>query len=107
MKVARVKAGICGFVTEIVASSQNGRQVDLVFRTQCPNLKPMEEELTQVDAYAECFAKVGDSPVYHLARKFCKHAACPVPSAIIKEIEIAAKLALPADVTFEFEDDAE
>ncbi|KLU59667.1 hypothetical protein CEB3_c37990 [Peptococcaceae bacterium CEB3] len=57
MKAARVKAGICGFASEISASSQNGHQVDLVFHTQCPNLKPMEEELTQVDAYAECLPR--------------------------------------------------
>ncbi|WP_206810507.1 DUF6951 family protein [Paradesulfitobacterium ferrireducens] len=107
MKVAKVKAGICGFHSEISASSQNGRQVDIIFKTECPNLQPMEKELTQVDAFKECFAKVGDSPVFHLARKYCKHAACPVPTAIIKEVEIAGKLALPQNVLIEFEDDEE
>ncbi|GAB6174780.1 hypothetical protein JCM15765_42580 [Paradesulfitobacterium aromaticivorans] len=45
MKVAKVKAGICGFYSEISASSQNGRQVDIIFKTECPNLQPMEKEL--------------------------------------------------------------
>ena len=107
MKVTKVAAGICGFHSEISASSQEGRQVDIVFRTDCPNLKPLEEELTQVDAFKECFAKVGDSPVFHLARKYCKHAACPVPTAIIKAVEVAGKLALPKDVVIEFVDDAQ
>jgi hypothetical protein len=31
--------------------------------------------------------------------KYCTHAACPVPVAIVKAIEIEAGLALPTDVT--------
>jgi len=71
-------------------------------QTECPSLKPMAEELNEVDAYQECFAKVGESPVFQLARKHCKHAACPVPTAIIKAVEVAAKLALPKNVSIEF-----
>lgn len=36
--------------------------------------------------------------IYELAKKYCKHAACPVPSAIIKGVEVACGLALPKDV---------
>lgn len=105
--VAKVQAGICGFHSEIKASSSDQRQVDIEFRTDCPNLKSLEEELKQVDAFKECFAKFGDSPVFQMARKYVRHAACPVPTAIIKEIEIAAKLALPQNVVIEFVDAGE
>jgi len=36
-----------------------------------------------------------------LAAKHCKHAACPVPSGIIKAIEVAAGLALPKDASIQ------
>ncbi|MHB1443957.1 MAG: DUF6951 family protein [Candidatus Humimicrobiaceae bacterium] len=39
--------------------------------------------------------------MYETCRKYCKHAACPVPSGIIKAIEVACRLALPKDVCFE------
>lgn len=107
MKQAKVKAGICGFTSEIKGSSQDRRLVDIEFRTTCPNLKPLEEELKQVDAYKECFAKFGDSPVFQMVRKYVRHAACPVPTAILKEIEVAAQLALPENVAIEFVEDGE
>jgi hypothetical protein len=58
----------------------------------------MSQELKEVDAFEEYFSKFGNSKVYELAKKFCKHPACPVPSAIIKGIEVACGLALPKDV---------
>jgi L-fucose isomerase-like protein len=60
----------------------------------------LEFELKEVDGFEECFSKLGDSTVYELAKKYCKHAACPVPSAIVKGIEVACSLALPRDVEF-------
>ncbi len=99
--MARVDAGICGFKTIIEASLKERKIVEISMQTECPDLKPMAEELREVDAYKECFAKVGESPVFHLARKYCKHAACPVPTAVIKAVEVAAKLALPKNVEIE------
>ena len=52
----------------------------------------------KVNGYEECFSKLGDSRVYELAKKHCQHAACPVPAAIIKGIEVVCGLALPRDV---------
>lgn len=94
----KVNAGICGFNTMIRADSVDMQIVLLELITDCPNLKPMEQELKEVDGYDECFSKFGESTVYEIAKKYCRHAACPVPSAIIKGIEAACGLALPKDV---------
>lgn len=83
MAKATVEAGICGFVTSIEAVPEERGKVRLSLETACPSLKPLVEELTLLDGMKECFAPVGDSPVFHLARKYCKHAACPVPIAIV------------------------
>jgi hypothetical protein len=34
-----------------------------------------------------------------MAAKHCKHAACPVPSGIVKAVEVASGLALPKDAS--------
>ena len=101
MIVVKVNPGICGFPTVIKLNGKNRHTVEVLMQTECPNLQPMSEELKEVDAFKECFAKVGESPVFQLARRHCKHAACPVPTAILKGVEAAAKLALPKNVEIE------
>lgn len=66
--------------------------------TECPGVKAMESELQEIDGFAECFAKIGESRVYRLAAKCCRHIAYPVPAAILKGVEVACGLALPRDV---------
>ena len=94
----RVAAGICGFDSEIIAVSEDGQNVNVALTTQCPSLAPMAEKLTELDAFAACFGKLCDSQVYAIANDYCAHSACPVPSGIIKAIEVACGLALPKDV---------
>lgn len=98
MVEVKVNPGVCGLNTMIKVDSEDMQNAVIEIITECPNIKPMEQELKEVDGYEECFSKLGDSRVYELAKKYCKHAACPVPSAIIKGIEVACGLALPKDV---------
>lgn len=98
MTEVKVNAGVCGFVTVIKVESEDMQNAIIHITTECPNIKPMELELKEVDGYKECFSRFGESTVYELAKKYCKHPACPVPSAIIKGIETACGLALPRDV---------
>lgn len=99
MVEVNVNAGVCGFNTIIKVDSEDEQNAVIEIITECPNIKPMEQELKEVDGYKECFSKLGDSYIYELARKYCKHAACPVPSAIIKGVEVACGLALPRDAS--------
>jgi len=98
MVKVEVNPGICGFVSNINYTLADNQTVIIDFATTCPNLKPLEAELKQADGYKECFAKVGDSGIYQVFRKYCVHAACPVPVAVIKGIEVASSLALPQNV---------
>jgi hypothetical protein len=98
MVEVKLNPGICGLNTIIKVDSEDMQNAVIEIVTECPNIKPMEQELKEVDGYEECFSKLGDSKVYELAKKYCKHAACPIPSAIIKGVEVACGLALPKDV---------
>lgn len=100
MATVKVSAGVCGFTTTINTESEDLQEVVIKIESDCSYIKAMACELSKVDGYQECFAQIGEGEVYKVARKYCKHAACPVPSAIIKGIEVACGLALPRDVEF-------
>ena len=92
-----IKAGVCGFTTEINATSEDSMNVMLNIASDCPAYAHFKDEPFEMDAYACCFGKVGQSPVYELLAKTCLHASCPVPSATLKAMEVACDLALPKD----------
>ncbi len=93
----KVNPGICGLNTIITTESNDGQNAAISIKTECPNLKPLENELKEADGFTECFGKMCDTKTYKLANKYCKHTACPVPCAIIKAIEAACGFALPKD----------
>lgn len=103
MVEVKVNPGICGLCSTIGFDSDDMQTVSVDFRTDCPNLKPLEEELKEIDGYAVCFAKLGDGEIYELAHKYCRHPGCPVPAALIKGIEVTCGLALPKDSDIKIE----
>ena len=103
MVEVKVNPGVCGLKSIIKVNSEDMQNALIEIITDCPNIKPLERELKEVDGFEECFSKLGESKVYELEKKYCKHAACPVPSAIIKGIEVACGLALPKDVEIKIE----
>lgn len=100
---ATVNPGICGFATKVTADCEDGQTAAVSLETECPSLAPMAEKLGEVDAFAACFGKIADSAVYQIANDYCAHTACPVPCAVVKAVEAAAGLALPADVSIAIE----
>ena len=79
------------------------QEVNIKIESQCPHIMDMAREIQEIDGFVECFAAFQDSKIYNAAQKYVKHVACPVPSGIIKGIEIACGLALPKTVRFDFE----
>jgi hypothetical protein len=95
---AEIFAGICGFTTT-VETHMNDSHCDLAIDSDCKAVQRLATELTQVEPFHEITFR-GEGPrTLRLAAKHCSHAACPVPTGIIKAVEIEAGLALPADVS--------
>jgi len=92
-----VNGGICGFQTEISIDGNGDKLTEVKFVTQCPNLKPLETELTVLDGFRECFSSLDETDTYTISKPYVRHPGCPVPSAIIKGIEVACGFALPKD----------
>ena len=97
MAKAIINAGICGMVTTVTAQEADG-QMQVSIDSNCPHYKELEAKLQGLEPYSVCFDKVGQSAVYAACAQTCPHGACPVPTGIVKAIEIAAGLALPRDV---------
>jgi hypothetical protein len=101
MAQAVIHSGICGFTTTVQAHMQESGQVKLDITSDCKAVRKLATGLAEVDPYRE-FTFRGEGPeVLRLAPTCLSHAACPVPSGIIKAVEVAAGLALPANATIE------
>ena len=98
MAQAHIFSGICGFQT-LVKARMEGDECVLTITSDCKCIQRLASELSRVDPLREFTYRGGGPVVLEMAAKYCAHAACPVPAGIIKAIEVAAGLALPADVS--------
>lgn len=107
MAHVRIHAGICGFVTQVRATSEDRQHVKLHITSTCPNVARVAETLNSetYDAYKQIGRCKQAGSIYDTeimaACAALPHVACPVPSGICKAIEVAAGLALPRDVHIE------
>lgn len=99
MITVQTDPGICGLPSTITSSSEDMQNVKIEIDSKCPDIMKIAEKIKEVNAMEEVFGKIGENAVYTAAKEHCKHAACPVPAAIMKAVEAAAGLALPKDVT--------
>jgi hypothetical protein len=103
MARAEIYSGICGFRTEVEATSEDKQHVTLKITSTCPDVLRVAKKLNNVelDAYQEIGPCSQPGSIYETrVMAICghlPHVACPVPSGICKAIEVAAGLALPRD----------
>ncbi|MFA0816167.1 MAG: hypothetical protein ACC608_10320 [Anaerofustis sp.] len=103
MTKVTIQPGPCKMTTVVEAEKIDQSTAKVKITTDCKFYQPLQEELTEVDAYQEIFGKFGEGEVYTVCAKYCKHPTCPVPSGILKAVEAECGLALPTDVTMTFE----
>ena len=102
MATVKVDPGICGFKTVIHAECDDMQTCTLTIHSSCPNIGSITIE--GIDAYQECcFVKCDESQIMNELGKTLPHIACPIPTAALKAVEVAAGLALPADVSMTIE----
>ena len=66
-------------------------------------LQKMNEDLECLDWHRDIFKNICGSLVYLSADKHLRHTDCPVPSAIIKVVQIELDGMVPMDVKMKFE----
>jgi hypothetical protein len=72
--------------------------------SECEMVKKLGTELPELN-FMDAFKGIFDNPVYTKGATCLKHVACPVPSGILKALEVEAGLAVPRDVSIVFEKD--
>ncbi len=98
MATAEIEAGICGLTTT-VQTQADGATVRVDIQSDCEHIARLAAALTEVEPFREISFRGQEPLTLEKAREHCAHAACPVPTGILKAIEIEAGLALPKDVT--------
>lgn len=98
MSKVKVEAGVCGFVTEVEALLDDSQKVTLNIESDCPHVMALADNYPESEGMMEVFLPFGESPLFKAAQDNLKHSACPVPTAIMKAIEVSCGLALPRDV---------
>ncbi len=104
MARTHIFSGRCGYSTDVEATrleTDNGDRVRLAITSDCNACRRLAQLLTEVDPIREITYRGQGPLVLSLAAKTLTHTACPVPSGIIKAIEVAAGLALPLDASIQ------
>jgi hypothetical protein len=96
---AEIDAGICGFHTTCVATRNDDGTIHLDIESDCKAVLKLAEQIRDVDPFKEGFWRRSVPTIHQLAPQCLSHPSCPVPSGIIKAIEVEAGLALPKDVS--------
>lgn len=99
-----VKAGICGFTTNITATSDDMQYVTFEIESECENIKQLAADFPVVDGYSELGLGF-DGAIHQAVRGSLKGccSGCVVPCGIFKSMQVAAGLALPAPISIEID----
>ena len=97
-----IKAGICGFTTNVIAEADDMQSVSFQIETDCENIKRLATVLPAVDGYTEIGAGF-DGEIHRAVQSTLKGccSGCAVPAGIFKSMQVAAGLALPAPVSID------
>jgi len=104
-----IDAGVCGFHTRVIATSQDGQFVKFNIETGCDtirNLADVIKEKDMIDSFAE-ISPANESVILTAAQSTLKGccAGCAVPVGLFKAMQVAAGLALPKDITIKLTKD--
>ncbi len=98
-----VDAGVCGYTATIKVEKIDRFTMRVIIHSECEQITAMNADLIELNWRRGVFCSMTASRVYQSASQHIKHAACPIPAAILKTIEVEAGIALPKDVLIHFE----
>jgi hypothetical protein len=102
-----INPGACGFTaTVVVKKKEEDDKFSVTITTECPMGSKLGTEIAEL-AMGDVFKSFLNNPVYRKAAACLKHAACPVPSGILKALEVEAGLNVKKEVSITFVVDEE
>ncbi len=102
MTKVTVNPGACGFFATVEVIKQGDKDFSLKIISECQMVQKMATEISSL-TIMDAFKRQTDNPVFKKAAACLRHAACPIPSGILKALEVEAGLNLPKDCSIIFE----
>lgn len=96
---AIVEPGACGLKVLIQTELTEENLVNIKFHSACKLVINMNDEFQNVNWKKGIFGKMLDSYIYQVSSKHLKHVDCPVPSAILKAVEVLVGAAVEQEVS--------
>ncbi len=96
-----INPGACGMPATIEVEKKDRKTYVLRISSDCEMVVKLGKEIPEL-TMMDAFKRIFDNPVYKQGAACLKHVACPVPSGILKALEVEAGLNLPKDVTITF-----
>ncbi|MCL5950347.1 MAG: hypothetical protein M1132_01260 [Chloroflexi bacterium] len=98
-----VRAGACGYDVRVAVEKLDRHTVRVALASECEQIAALQSDIAELNWRKGVFCHIAESRIYQAASLHLNHAACPVPSAILKAIEVEVGIALPRDIVFHFE----
>lgn len=98
-----VDAGVCKMVSVITATMNEDGEVEVDIKSDCPAVLKMSWGIKPVFPFLVVESPMNETEIYQLASEHLRHTACPVPSGILKAIEVAGDLGIKRNATITVE----
>ena len=96
-----INPGACGMPVIVEVEKKEGKTFSVRITTECEMVEKLGKEIPEL-TMMDAFRRLQDNPVYQKGATWLRHVACPVPSGILKALEVEAGLNLPRDVSITF-----
>ena len=104
MTKVQIQPGACGMLVTVEVEKKDKKTFAVTISSECEMVKKLGSELPEL-VFMDAFKRLLDNPVYMKGAACLKHVSCPVPTGILKALEVEAGLAVPRDVSIVFEKD--
>ena len=88
--------------TRIHAVQQEDMMVKIDIESDCHHILKMSWRVGPVNPYTEVEASILETDIYKWASQVLPHAACPVPSAMIRAVEVSSDMGVKRDAAIKF-----
>ncbi|MBI5640175.1 MAG: hypothetical protein HZA17_07115 [Nitrospirae bacterium] len=101
MTKLKIQPGACGMQVDVEVEKKDKKTYAVRVTSECAMARKLGDELG-ILTFIDAFKRLSDNPVYKKASVCINHVACPVPSGILKALEVEAGLAVARDVCMIF-----
>lgn len=95
-------AGACGFPVAITVHKNEDNTLNVKISSGCEMVVELGNRINGRTWRKGIFGKLLQSSVYTEANECIKHVTCPIPSGLLKAIEVEVGAAIPNDVVMKF-----